>query len=66
MLKRCVSGAVFVAVIVGFFFLRTVDVRLFNILIYALSLLGTFEVWRAMKGGKENDAPPLLFQGQTV
>lgn len=49
MLKRCVTGAAFVAVIVGFFFLREIDVRLFNILIYAFSLLGTYEVYRALK-----------------
>lgn len=53
MLKRSISGAVFVAVIVGFFFLREVDVRLFDILIYFFSLVGTFEVWRALKGDKE-------------
>lgn len=53
MLKRCISGAVFVAVIVGFFFLRQLDVRLFDILIYFFSLVGTFEVWRALKGDED-------------
>ncbi|PWM72235.1 MAG: phosphatidate cytidylyltransferase [Bacillota bacterium] len=53
MLKRTLSGAVFVAVIVGFFFLREyVDIRLFNILVYFFSLVGTFEVWRALKNSE--------------
>ena len=53
MLKRTISGAVFVALVVGFFFLREyVDYRLFNILVYFFSLVGTFEVWRALKNSE--------------
>lgn len=44
MLKRVISAAVYVAVIVGFFFLRMVDTRLFGILIYVFSLVGTWEM----------------------
>ena len=48
MLKRVLSGIVYVAVIVGFFFLRgLVDSRLFGILIYAFSLIGTYEMVHA-------------------
>ena len=47
MKKRLLTGAVYVALIVGFFFLRRVDARLFGILIYAFSLFGTFEIARA-------------------
>ena len=35
MKKRLITGTVYVAVLVGFFFLRWVDVRLFGILVYA-------------------------------
>lgn len=49
MLKRTVSGAVYVAIIVGFFFLRTVDYRLFDIFIWFLSFMGAFEIARAVK-----------------
>ena len=38
MLKRTVTGAIYVAIIVGFFFLRDyVDYRLFNILTFAFA-----------------------------
>lgn len=50
MLKRTVTGAIYVAIIVGFFFLRDyVDYRLFNILTFAFCAIGTFEVARAVK-----------------
>ena len=50
MLKRTISGAVFIALITGFFFLREyVDARLFNVLVWFFALVGTFEVWRALK-----------------
>lgn len=50
MLKRTISGAVYVAIVVGFFLLREyVDYRLFNILIGFFSLVGTYEVARALK-----------------
>ena len=47
MKKRLATGIVYVAVLVGFFFLRRIDVRLFGVLIYAFSLIGTFEIARA-------------------
>ena len=51
MLKRTISGAVFVATIVGFLLLRQfVDYRLFNILIWFFCAVGTFEIARALKG----------------
>ncbi len=50
MLKRTVTGAIYVAIIVGIFFLRDyVDYRLFNILTFAFCAMGTFEVARAVK-----------------
>lgn len=56
MLKRTITGAIYVAVIVGFFFLRNyVDYRLFNILTFAFAAIGTFEVARAIK--------PYLYRG---
>lgn len=54
MLKRTVTGAVYVAVIAGFFVLRQfVDYRLFDVLVWFFCALGTFEVSRAIKGGLE-------------
>lgn len=56
MLKRTITGAIYVAAIVGFFFLRDyVDYRLFNILTFAFMAIGTFEVARAIK--------PYLYKG---
>lgn len=56
MLKRTITGAIYVAIIVGFFFLREyADYRLFNILTFAFSAIGTFEVARAIK--------PYLYKG---
>ncbi len=50
MLKRTISGAVFVALVAGFFLLRQfVDARLFQILTWAFCSLATFEVARAVK-----------------
>lgn len=59
MLKRTITGIFIVAVVVGFFFLRNADVRLFAVLIYFLSLAGTFEVFRAVNrvSGEEEKAP---------
>ena len=66
MLKRIISGAVYVAVIIGFFCLRLVDKRLFGILIYAFSLIGTYEMVHAFSAKRvlENDkdeVPDLSF-----
>ncbi len=50
MLKRTISGAVYVAIIVGFFLLREfVDFRLFNILTCFFTVVGAFELARALK-----------------
>ncbi len=50
MLKRTISGAVYVAIIVGFFLLREwVDFRLFNILTCFFTVVGSFELARALK-----------------
>lgn len=50
MLKRTISGACYVAIIIGFFMLRAyVDYRLFNLLTYFFIGLGTFELARAIK-----------------
>ncbi len=50
MLKRTISGAVYVAIIVGFFCLRQfVDPRLFNILTCFFTVVGTFELARAVQ-----------------
>ena len=50
MLKRTITGAVITAVSVGFIFLRLIDVRLFDILIYFMALVATFELTRAFNG----------------
>lgn len=47
MLKRLISGSVYVAILVGFFFLRLVHTSLFGILICAFSIIGTFEMLQA-------------------
>jgi len=47
MLKRIISGAVFVGIITGFFFLRTLSHAYFEILILVFSAIGTFEMLRA-------------------
>ena len=50
MLIRTISGAVFVAIICGFFCLRQfVCVQAFNVLILFLCTFGTFEIARAVK-----------------
>ncbi len=50
MLKRTISGAVYVAIIVGFFLLRELaDARLFNILTCFFMVVGTFELARALQ-----------------
>ncbi len=49
MLKRTITGAALVAFTVAFFFLREIDVRFFLIYIAAISLLGSFEINKALK-----------------
>lgn len=49
MLKRCITGSCLIAVMVGFFFLRNIDVRFFNIIIGIFATVGTVEILRAFK-----------------
>ncbi len=50
MLKRIITGACYVAVLVAFFLLRElVDYRIFNILIYAFTVIGTVELVKMLK-----------------
>lgn len=53
MLKRTLTGAAIVAVVVGFFFLRSVAPWTFLILISAIALVGNFEI-NKMFGEKTN------------
>ena len=47
---RTISGAVYIAIVVGFFLLRKfVDERLFQVLVFLLTAMATFEVARAVK-----------------
>ena len=48
MIKRTLTGACIVAITVGFFFLRKIDVRYFDILILALAIIGTIEMVRVV------------------
>lgn len=59
MLKRLLTGIVYIAVLVGFFFLRYVDHRLFGILIYAFSLFGTYEMLHAFSHVHEREGSEL-------
>lgn len=47
MKKRLITGIVYIGIIVGFFFLRWIDVRFFGILVYVFSLIGTYEMVHA-------------------
>ena len=50
LLIRTISGAVYIAIVAGFFLLRKfVDDRLFQILVFFLTAMATFEVARAVK-----------------
>ncbi|MBQ3219025.1 MAG: CDP-archaeol synthase [Clostridia bacterium] len=50
MLKRTITGACYVAFIVAFFLLREfVDYRIFHVLTYIFTILGTFETARMFK-----------------
>ena len=49
MLKRIISGAVYVAILTAFFLLREVYTRIFDLFIYFLMVVGTFEMARATK-----------------
>lgn len=47
MIKRTLTGAAITAIVVGFFFLRNLDVRYFDVLILALAVIGTIEMVKA-------------------
>jgi phosphatidate cytidylyltransferase len=49
MLKRTISGAVYVGIIVAFFLLRSINKIYFDAFLYFLSFMGAFEVARAVK-----------------
>lgn len=68
MLKRTITGAVITAVSVGFIFLRLIDVRLFDILIYFMALTATFELTRAFSGriNKFQKIAALLFTAAVI
>ncbi len=48
MLKRTISGACYIGIIVGFFFARLIDYRIFNILTYLFLVIGAFELTNAL------------------
>ena len=51
MLKRTISGAVYVAILVGIFLLRQfVDYRIFHLLTWFFTIVGTYELVRALDG----------------
>ena len=47
MKKRLITGILYIGVIVGFFFLRNIHPWFFGILVYAFSLIGTYEMVHA-------------------
>ena len=55
MKKRLITGILYIGVIVGFFFLRNIHPWLFGILIYAFSLIGTYEMVHACSFRKQNE-----------
>ncbi len=58
MIKRIATGIIYIGVLVGFFFLRNIDHRLFGILVYAFSLIGTYEMLHALCGPHGQTAEP--------
>ncbi len=68
MLKRTLSGAIYALLVVGFFLLRQfVDYRLFVILPWILSIIGTFEITKALKEKLDKSEYLLsIFVGVTV
>lgn len=49
MLKRSITSVFIVAVAVGFFALRLIDIRFFNVLVFLMALLSTIELTNALK-----------------
>ena len=47
MIKRCITGAALIAVVTGFFLLRTIDIAFFEAFLCFLMVLGVFEMTRA-------------------
>lgn len=47
MKKRLITGILYIGIIVGFFFLRNIHPWFFGILVYAFSLIGTYEMVHA-------------------
>ena len=47
MIKRCISGIVMIALVVGCFFLRKLDVDYFTLFVLIVALIGTVEMARA-------------------
>ena len=60
MKKRLLTGIVYIGIITGFFFLRRIHPWFFGILIYAFSLIGTFEMVRALNYRKQTENGELL------
>ena len=63
MIKRTASSIVIVLTVIAFFLLRTVNYKLFDILVYGIAILCTIELLRAYKDGvsKLQKALVLLF-----
>lgn len=47
MIKRCISGSVMIALVVGCFFLRLLDVDYFSLFVLIVAIIGTVEMIRA-------------------
>ena len=59
MIKRLATGIIYIGIIVGFFFLRNIHPWFFGILVYAFSLIGTYEMVRALNFRKEDESGTL-------
>ena len=51
MIKRTASSIVLVLTVIAFFLLRTVNYKLFDILVYGIAITCTIELLRAYKDG---------------
>lgn len=49
MLKRSITGFFIVAITIGFFALRLVDVRFFNVFVFLMAIFSTVELTKALK-----------------
>ncbi len=54
MLKRVLTGTVIVVLIAGFLSLRLIDTRLFDVFLWGMAIIGTFELQRAFKDKTNN------------